>query len=1227
MTNQVDEAFVTIRPDLSKFASELNTQIDKALSDAEKKTRGFNMLSSQLSGVGQALTLGVTAPLAAIGGLSLKAAIDFESAFAGVRKTVDATDAEFDQLEKGIRDMAKSMPESAAGIASIVEQAGQLGIANDSLLDFSRTVVMLDETTDLTADNVADAFARIANITQLPQDEFDELGSTVVDLGNKLAATESEIVDFGLRIAGAGKIAGLNQAEILGIGAAMASVGVEAEAGGTAVQKVLLSMTDAVASGNSDLQIFAATAGMTASEFATAFKEDAAGAFTAFVEGLGSSGDDAFKVLQALGLEDQRLIRSFLSLAGAGDLLQTAISIGNTAFAENTALQTEYSKRLETSAAKLELFWNRLTDVAITLGAALVPALTAVIDIATPFIDVLSFAAEQFAAAPPALQVYILALVGLAAVIGPLIVISASLITAFSTVSVAAATAGISFTAMLGPIGLIIIAIGALIAAFVLLDVDFKKLASGLVQAAKNQFKLVVNEFKSMVSIFTNTAKLLSAVVHGDWSRAFEAAKDIAVAVIRQITLLPRLALNALYEGGKAMGASLGDGVKGALVPVLNWVIDQINWLIRQVNGIKLPFGLGRVGLGSVGLGVGEIDHITTATKDLGNASVDTDKAVKSLSESTKNAGAQADLTGLDLDNLGSSAGGTADKVNILEDGIISLAEALDNGLTAAQAGAIEGVDLLAKQEQEAAEKAFDLSKELSKLATVFQSNTKAAQQYVLALAREALEKTKAAISAVFGGPTKETAALELQLAQLSKGALELGHALNPQIEALEAQIERIRDAASDQRDAIEDQIDVIRDEAAARKKALQQQIDDYKDNAAEQKKALQRQLESLRDKVPHNDIEEAQNKHQADALEARIRNLDDATDAEVKRLEDRRDAQDDETDRQLKALEKQRDAVEANAKAEEERTQKQIDALQSQLDAYDRQTDAIQYQIDLYGANARILQAQITAADQTLLTEDERQRKGEELIGLVASESEAVRNLTGAIGEDLIPEMDAAREAHAHLKETIQVLNDEAFRNSLLPTIMGPDGVVVAFDAAAARAALLATKADAAAGAVAGLGGAAEDAAHDLREGISNLAAHAAATIPAYNNTQQGLIPPEFGGGKTSGPAPGSPLSNLLNGQLPPATVSISERDLGINGYANGLDYVPFDNFLARLHKGEKVLTAAEAANYRGGDTGDIIVNIDTVNATDVASARRAVGDLVMGVSAGLRLRGGRPS
>lgn len=358
-------------------------QAKMAQATASTRAFGASVLTTAQQNQAGLTSLGLAAVGVAAGiGFALKAAadaaIDFESSFAGVRKTVDATEPEFAALAQGFRDLAKEIPVNVNELNRIGESAGQLGIQKEHILDFTRTVADLGATTNLASTDAADALARIANIMGTSQDQFDRLGSTIVALGNAGASTESEIVEFGLRMAGAGKIAGLTETDILAIGSAMASVGVQAEAGGTAVQKVLIAITQAVATGAPELETFAETAGMSADEFARAWRADPVEAFTSFVEGLGLSGDQAIAVLDDLGLTDQRLIRSFLSLSNAGDLLRSTVELSSGAWEENNALTEEAEKRYGTTAAQIQVAQNRINDAAIAFGQLLLPAIAAV---------------------------------------------------------------------------------------------------------------------------------------------------------------------------------------------------------------------------------------------------------------------------------------------------------------------------------------------------------------------------------------------------------------------------------------------------------------------------------------------------------------------------------------------------------------------------------------------------------------------------------------------------------------------------------------------------------------------------------------------------------------------------------------------------------------------------------------------------------------------------------
>ena len=455
-----------LRANVSDFVSgikQAKSQMDNFVSNNQKTFDSFKQ-------VGAAATAGGVAIAAGLVG-AVKVSSDFQSAFAGVRKTVDGSEADFKQLETGIRNMAKELPATTTEIAGVAEAAGQLGIEKESILSFTRTMIDLGEATNLTADEAATSFAQFANVVGMPQENFDRLGSTVVALGNTMATTEADIVSMAMRLSGTGAQVGLTEAQIMALAGTMASVGINAEAGGSAMSTVMKKISNAVAEGGEAVSGFAEASGMSSKEFTAAWENDPITALDSFIKGLSESGiegENLNKILSDLGIKGIQETDTLLRLAGASDLLGEAVNTASTAWEENSALSEEAAQRYETFESKMGILKNTITDIAISIGNVLLPAVTTMIE----FVQGL---AEKFSLLDEKTMTIIAVIATLAAgfllLVGPLLMIVGfipSILAGFTALSTVATALGTAFGVLTGPIGLTIAAIIAIGAALVL---------------------------------------------------------------------------------------------------------------------------------------------------------------------------------------------------------------------------------------------------------------------------------------------------------------------------------------------------------------------------------------------------------------------------------------------------------------------------------------------------------------------------------------------------------------------------------------------------------------------------------------------------------------------------------------------------------------------------------------------------------------------------------------
>lgn len=620
-------------------------------------------VGENIKDVGNNLTQKVTVPIVAAFGTSVKEAIEWESAFTGVMKTVDETsNTTYDDLKDSINEIAKTTASSQNTIAATMEIAGQLGVSADNITEFTKTMVMLGDTTNLSSEEAASAIAKFANVTKMPLSDVENLGSVIVDLGNNYATTEADIMSMATRLSGAGAQIGLTQGEILGFATALSSVGIEAEMGGSAFSKAMIKMQVAVESGTNsyeefrkklaeiqpeyaklssrDVQIwlsndskalkdiatetgytkkeltelintranlenFADVAGMTADEFAAAYRDSAPAALQAFIQGLGDTeakGETTIEMLQEMGFTEVRLRDTLTRLSQSGDLVTDAVARGNEAWAENSAMANEAELRYGTMESKISQLKSRLTELAVEIGEKLMPYVEKAMD----FIDQLI---EKWNALDPAQQEMILKIAAIAAVIGPVLVVIGSVVSAIGTIISAVGSVisviGALLPVLAGPVGVIALIVAAVVALGVVIYKNWDEIkawAEGVWQAFKEMVQKcvekitdfkngIVNKFNELKTNASNKVKEIKTnIVNG-----FNEMKTNAINKVLDIKTKTLDTFSNIKTGISTKIGNIKDsvvnGFKGALdfiksLPekALGWGKDLIDSFIQGIK-------------------------------------------------------------------------------------------------------------------------------------------------------------------------------------------------------------------------------------------------------------------------------------------------------------------------------------------------------------------------------------------------------------------------------------------------------------------------------------------------------------------------------------------------------------------------------------------------------------------------------------------------------------------
>ena len=359
-----------------------------------ESTSAYQGLASQLKDTGKGIKeVGesidtITKPiqyastaLAAGGVASAKFAIDFEDSFAGVKKTVDATPEQLSKIKQGIIDLSTTgidgrgaIPQTTTELNELAAAGGQLGISQENIIDFTEVMAQMGSATNLVGEEGAATLARFQNVMGVGQNEIRNIGSAIVDLGNHSATTESEIAEMALRMGKYGSSVRMSAADVLGYSAALSSLGIEAQMGGSAIGRTWLSIETAVASGGEGLTKFAKYSGKSAEEFKEQWNTDSSGAFNGLLKGL-QSAENLTVALDDLGINNTQDIQAMMALVNGYDLVTESVNRSNTAYQENTALQEEFNEKNETTASKLANTKNNIIEAARSIGETMLPSI------------------------------------------------------------------------------------------------------------------------------------------------------------------------------------------------------------------------------------------------------------------------------------------------------------------------------------------------------------------------------------------------------------------------------------------------------------------------------------------------------------------------------------------------------------------------------------------------------------------------------------------------------------------------------------------------------------------------------------------------------------------------------------------------------------------------------------------------------------------------------------
>ena len=585
----------------AKLASNFTGSFTSASNKLKELENRSKIASKNMDGF-KAAAMGAAKATALIGAgaaVAVNKAIGFENSMLGVAKQMDGArdsagnlTADFYAMQKEILVAARDLPIATEEFAKMNGEALKMGVSKDEVIGFSKEVVKMATAFELPADQLAQDMGKIANMYKIPITNINQLADTINYLDDNALSAGGDIIEFMNKVGGTAAMVKISDKEVAALGSTLLTLGERTDTAGTAINAVF-SKLGAANTGSKPFRAMVKEIGLSTTQLENMMQKDAVGAINTVMDAISKLPKDitegqTSQIDAVSTLFGQEHWDTFSKLLQNREELNKQMDMATDGKAAGS-MDKEYAARMATTQAQMEAFKNKVDEIFIRVGAAILPTLNIIMESVGKVVTLMTDWAEKnpvlfktLIVIAGVITTVVAALgalaIGIYALAGP-VTTAITIVKAFGT-----AFAWVSRIFMISPIGLILTAIAL---AIYLVYSNWSTIGPYLVDVWNSVKYGVQMAWDSIKAFFSSGIANISATII-NWSpmglfyKAFAAVMSwFGVSLPSKFTDFGRMIIQGLINGITSMA--------GAVMAKAKAIADKITSTVKGAFNIHSP--------------------------------------------------------------------------------------------------------------------------------------------------------------------------------------------------------------------------------------------------------------------------------------------------------------------------------------------------------------------------------------------------------------------------------------------------------------------------------------------------------------------------------------------------------------------------------------------------------------------------------------------------------------